>query len=197
MLSVFDSAKKTRIRAWLTSICVLAPAVSHAQSDWKLELFSDSQLSSCAVNFTGPGLFQIHIVHTGSGESFVVGFALYPPACMTGFWAGDRFDTQNLILGSSQDNAGVGISYRGCVALPVYLGYVQFYATTPSEACCEFRASDPSSVASRLEGGNCEDFTAVPIESGRVILNPTPNCPCESPVAVQSTTWGGIKALYR
>ncbi len=196
-MNVHIRARKTMRLLWLLFLLVLAPAASHAQSDWKLEMFSDAQMSSCAVNFNGPGLFQIHFVHTGSGESMAVGFALYPPACMTGaFWAGDRFDTQFDILSFTQADIGVAIAYRGCVALPVYLGYVQFYATAPSEACCEYRASEATFVGVQFIGVDCA-LEAVPVESGRVILNPTPNCPCESPVATQSTTWGGIKSLYR
>ena len=187
----------TRFLAFVFAVLLFSPRLTRAQTDWKLELYSDAQMSSCAVNFNGPGIFQIHIVHTGTGPSLGVGFALYPPACMTGaLWAGDRINPEFGILSNTQHPFGVGVAYNECVTLPVYLGYVQFYAFAASEPCCEYGVSDPADEDLDFIGVSCEP-SAVPIASGRVIIDPTSNCPCESPVAVQSTTWGRIKSLYR
>ena len=182
------------------SLAGLAPVQVHAQ-DWKLELYTDAQMSSCSFSYSGPQFFQVHIFHTGkmpAAESLVIGFALYLPPCLTNtVYAGDYFDTDFLILQNTQDDLGVAISYRGCAPLPIYLGYVQFYVFGQVESCCELRPSIPRIPAPGMIGVTCDGRTDVPLEVGRVIVNPTPACPCESPVALQSTTWGGVKALYR
>jgi len=179
------------------SLAAVNPVQIHAQN-WKLELYTDPQMSSCAVNYAGPGLFQVHVFHTGTGpaEASAVSFALYSPPCLTGaIYAGDNFNTNFEILQNSQDPRGVSIAYASCIPLPVYLGFVNYYAFSEGEPCCDLHAVDPTHQLFDLMGSTCE-FDGVPMESGHVIINPTPDCPCESPVATRSTTWGSVKALY-
>jgi hypothetical protein len=187
-----------RLLAFVFAALLFSPRSTRAQSDWKLELYTDPQMSSCSFSYSGPQLFQVHIFHTGTvpAGSWAVGFALYSPPCLTNVvYAGDHFDTDFLILQNTQHDIGVAISYKGCASLPIYLGYVQYYAFAQGESCCELRPSTPRIPAPGMIGVNCNG-TGEPLEVGRVIINPTPDCPCESPVAVRSTTWGGVKALY-
>ena len=184
--------------AMMISSLLLFTATANAQN-WKIELYTDAQMSSCSFTYSGPQLFQVHVFHTGTGpaEASAVSFALYSPPCMTGaIYAGEHFDVNFTLLQNSQDTRGISIGYGTCIPLPVYLGYVDYYAFSEGEGCCDLRAVDPTHQLFDLMGATC-DFQGVAMESSRTIINPTANCPCESPVATRSTTWGRVKALYR
>jgi len=172
--------------------------LAQAAPKWKMELFADAHMSSCAISYNAPGIMQIHVFHTGDEPSAGSVFALYPPPCLVGaIWLTDVVIPPFLSLLSTQNQHGLHVAYAGCQSLPAYIGYVNFWVTDNSVSCCEFLVADPVHPSTGLDAVACDLSTLFHVEPGRAIINETLNCPCQEPVAVEETTWGQIKALYR
>ena len=177
---------------------LFAAQAAEAQPNWEIRLYNDADMSSCTVSYSAPGVIQIHVFHTGDEGSTASSFALYPPACMNGAtWLGDVINPAFFGMANTQSDVGVSVAYRTCTAMPIHVGYVNFYVGDTSVSCCEFPVSDPTSTGMGIDGVYC-DFSGQTAATGRsAVINPTPDCPCEIALAVETTTWGGVKALYR
>lgn len=170
----------------------------NGQPNWKIELFNDEHMSSCAVNYSAPGLLRINVFQTGDAPALGSSFALYPPPCLTGaVWVGDVVTPPFLFQYNTQDARGLWVAYTSCASMPIHIAEVRFFMTE-AISCCEFPVSDPVDANSGIDGAQCGINPAVHALGVGAIINPTPACPtCDSPVAVSETTWGGIKSLYR
>ncbi len=163
-------------------------------SDPTITLYADRDMASCAL-FDAAGVRSIHIFHTGSPSATGSQFAAPLPACWSGAtWVGDHIEPPFLSLGNSQTD--LSIAYAGCVEPPLYLGRIYYLSSGTSKACCEHL---PRAVAGEpgVWIADCDYEThALPAGAG-VMINPIGDCPCgETPVSVQETTWGRIKAMY-
>jgi hypothetical protein len=171
---------------------------AHAQAMYSVEVAADNTLSSCAIAGDGSGLVSVHVFLTGSAGTTAVIFGAYVPSCWAGAtWLGDNLAEPWLTLGTTQSPGGLSIAFGECRSLPIYLGHITF-AGVPSEVCCALFAGAPADFL---------DYdTAVVVDcafddhdasGSRVLLNADSSCPCQQPLAVQESTWGRVKALYR
>jgi hypothetical protein len=177
----------------------LTLSTAEAQPSWKIELYGDAEMSNCAIEFSAPGVVRIHIFHTGDSPSGAIEFALYAPECLAGaVWLGDVISEDWLQLGNTQNAAGIAVSYRGCASTPIHIGYVNFYVPTLDLPCCEMFVSDPVDPGVGINAVTCLPENRIyPVAVRSLIIKPTPGCPCGQALPVKSTTWGGVKALYR
>jgi len=188
-------ARKLVLALLLTA---LTAGTSEAQATWKIELFNDAEMSTCTVSYSAPGVIQIHVFHTGDLSSTASSFALYPPACMAGStWLGDVVNPDFLGFGNSQLEEGLAVAYRVCTPTPIHVGYVNFHVSDVDVSCCQFAVSDPLHDMVGIDGVTCDPMTMWAAQGGKVVVNPLPECPCEISLAVETKTWGQIKALYR
>jgi len=178
-----------RITLILTILSTLIAATAYAQ---KIELYADATMSSCELVDQGTTLMSVHYFYTGP-NSYGVRFRAPLPACWVGaIWAGDISPYPT--IENSQSDWSIG--FGSCLNAPVYLGNSNYFATGGALPCCEIVAMQPG-------GGfpfvyvDC-DFNELPLTAGQnVVINPDDTCRCQNPLAVEATTWGRIKSLYR
>ena len=187
----------------LAALCItsISSTTVSAQPNWTLELYGDAQMSSCTISYSAPGIIQVHIFQTGDTDSGASEFSLYPPDCLPGVaWLADVITPPYIWLENTQTEQGIAVAFRGCATPPIYVGYVNFYVTDLTVECCGFNVTDPISPYTGIRSVGCRppfDSVIYPMATKGVMVNPNPQCPCDLPVAVESTTWGKIKSFYR
>jgi len=136
------------------------------------------------------GLVEAHMLHVLTDGAKAARFKLDVSATE---WIhlGDNWDFV-LVLGSSVE--GVSIVYTGCLSGSIYLGKAIFLGSS-EPACTEVSiVPDPLAVTGEIEAVSCLETRMFP-SGGRAVINADQTCQCTVPV--ESTTWGGIKSLYR
>ena len=157
----------------------------------KIELYADATMSGCELVDQGTTLMVVHAFYTGP-LSTGVRFIAPKPSCWLGAtWVGDT--STYTAIGNSQTDWS--IAFAACLSAPVHVGQSNYFATGGAEPCCEVVA-----MAS-LFGFVYTDcwFGEYPLSNGgqKVVINPNESCRCQSPLAIETTTWGGVKSLYR
>jgi hypothetical protein len=87
----------------------------------------------------------------------------------------------------------IGFAYQACLNGPIILARFDGFGPS-SQDCCEFKV-EPGD----LQGLLCRPCgqPSIPWNLGVIsYFQGNLSCPCEEPVAVEESTWGGIKALY-
>ncbi|HET6347770.1 MAG TPA: hypothetical protein VFH88_01675 [Candidatus Krumholzibacteria bacterium] len=195
-----------KIGVWMAGaalIVIWTAAPAGADPHYSVEFYADAAMSSCALDAHNAGIVDVHIFHTGEGSSTGLLFSAYPPACWPNVvWLDDHLAQPWANIGSTQVPLGLSIGYGACLPLPIYVGYVRFMAPGNTESCCSFPVTHPTSWTYFTEPSiavDC-DFNEWPGTGRGVMVNANASCGCgtdRSALAVQETTWGAVKALYR
>ncbi len=167
----------------------------------KIELFADQGMSTCELSYTaGVLLRSVYMFHTGPDAATGSQFMAPKPTCWTdATWISDNIPF--IYLGSTQSDITIG--YSSCLQPPIYLGSINYLVTGPGSSCCPYPVlpAPTSPIPGSIAFSDCSPFFDLhPADAGqKVMINPNASCPnCElGPVAVQETTWGRVKALYR
>jgi len=173
--------------------------------NYRLEFHSDEALTSCELAVTSPGLIKVHVLVTGDGPLGGVNFkALKPPCMRSAVWLTDVWNqpTIYVVVGTTQRPDGV-ILIPNCEPdppntlrfLPVYLGWIWFSVTEPTDPCCVY-GPGPSPTRTAPTFWLCTDYDERPIAARPLVMNPNESCRCDVPLATRQTTWGAVKALY-
>lgn len=188
------------------AIAFLVSSTAIAQN-YRLEFHSDEALTSCELAVTSPGLIKVHMLVAGEGGPLAgVTFKAVKPACMrSAVWIADVWEQTTIrsIAGTTQHPNGVD-ALLDCPPnippfvsryLPVYLGWIWFSVTEPTDPCCVYEPTkqpgDPFMVLIM-----CNDFSGFPMTAGKLVMNANESCRCDMPLATRQTTWGAVKALY-
>ena len=180
-------------------VCISLPTFLHAGT---IALSGTPDGTDCAVIDSNPGIVEVHIVLTDITGVSAVQFWAPKPDCWDGaVWMGDEFAFP-LFIGDTQNNdIGVSVAFSACLDAPVYVGSMTFNTSGAGTLCCPY----PVLKANRdnypeIDGPIivvCTDPPRVAGVTASAIVNPTPECACQSPTPVQETTWGAVKALFR
>jgi hypothetical protein len=183
-----------RSLAALLVCCLTSPVLGQTE---KIGLYADALGTDCSIADTGPGIIEVHMIHYGSEGSIGVSFRAPKPACWVGaIWVGDVLSEPFQALGGTQQ-AYYDVGYAGCRVSPIHIGKMNYFSAGTSNPCCEYPVL-PSYFPTVISVDCQVPFGAeVRIGAGKVTINENENCPCNPPVAVEETTWGGVKALYR
>jgi hypothetical protein len=181
----------------LTAFVIAASAsLALAQMGGGIGLNSDTQGIDCNLFDVAPGLVTIYAVHEALPGSITAAtasqFAATNPACLLATYLSDTA-VFPVTIGNSQ--SGVAIGYGQCLALPLTVLWINYFAAGATPPCCEHTVTaDPSAPSGQVEVVDCAGIllTAVGLCA---IWNPDPTCPCEA-TPVEETTWGHIKAVY-
>jgi hypothetical protein len=158
----------------------------------KSELYADATMSSCELIDEGTTLRSIHMFLTGSAKATSARFRAPKPECWSGAtWIGDAIESGFPHLGSSQTE--LFVVYAMCLQPPIYMGRINYLATGGSAPCCEYVVLP----VVEFEYADCH-LLLFPLTAGQeVVINANDDCRCHNPLAVESTTWGAVKSLYR
>ena len=190
-------------------ICLVAFTSSASAGEFMLS--GDVGGLSCNIADDSPGLVNVHIFVYDVIDFTAAQFAAPVPECWTGAtWISDNVAEGYLSIGDSQDAAGGGLSIAatdvvGCQDAPVYLGYIVINTTGEAVNCCAYPiVKAQGDLHPEFDGPimvRCqEDMDDLYDEAATVggVVNSDGNCAfCPtSPVPVEETSWGRVKALY-
>ena len=175
--------------------------VAHAALGGHVVLYSDASVSRCTVTDAGPSVADVYVVHVIRG-SFVefygaagIQFRLSSSAGFTGTWLEDVIPAGMSASGVSP--SGIGIGYGvGCPTDSPLILHAR-YQLLGSSSACSFLEAAPYPNLCCIVTRTCFLGDEFPVDGARLVVNPDQNCPCETPLATEPTTWGRIKAMYR
>jgi len=171
----------------LSLLALAAPAFGQVGD---ISLYADDQGNSCDITdpggFWGDKLFVVHKFQPGE-ESIGIRFKIVPPVGAT--WTFISFSSTYTTVGGAGDDLSVG--YGVCQTTTTLVGAAIVNSAVPAPACSYV------SIGPGLPGilGLACNFAEIPIRHGEGIVNGNGGCPCN--VAVETTSWGKVKALYR
>lgn len=180
----------------LVALVLGALAMSaEAQRNDSIDLYSDAGFNSRVAFDDVPGtlqLFVVHDPHTASAQAVSAAFRITTSPGFTGVWLADA-TPHALLLGTSPNGVSVGYNL-GCFVLtePTLLLEVTYSVFGTSDDCSFLEiASHPDYGIVYVQDCEFEPISAV---GGKLTINPNESC---SPLPVESSTWGKVKALYR
>lgn len=179
----------------LTVFAVLMVATSAAAQVGDISIYSDGAGLSCNITDASPSLLSLFVIHkhTVGATASQFGVSLTGGSTMT--FTGATAASGMLLLGTPPTD--ISIAYGGCVAGDFLIANVTYFGGGSSPACSgiRFDASPFSPIAGEVALVECDFETVSVVPTGQAIINPDVTCQCST--AVNTTTWGAVKALYR
>ena len=186
----------------LTLVLVLA---TPAASDFAMYVGTEP-LGSCELT-SDVGLITLSVVQWPYPQSTARGARYRISTCSsTLVWLANRSSFYTV---TGDFNSGYVVDYGACLEGPVVTQSFLFIGngTSPADAAIKMMPH-PNATTGQVEGINCDGEAYVQVGGGICIKSsgacwcnylgpPYHNIPCVEPVAVESTTWGTVKALYR
>ncbi len=179
---------KLPLLAGLAAAASLAIWYADSHAFGRLSLYSDPAFTACTLSDAAPGVASIYVVETAD-ISVAVWFRVTASSGFTGVWLSDA--TTYSKTGSSQ--TGLGVHFNKCLSgtwLVATITYQLFGTST-----CSQLAIAPGEGLAVPVCFDCFDelpcFNNTPLH---VNCNDSFDC---NPVAVEPSTWGHVKALYR
>jgi hypothetical protein len=188
----FEGAVDIMKRFGLLVISLLALAAPAFGQVGVLGIYADDQGNNCNISDPGGVLSNnVNVVHKfdpGDGAT-AVRFRIDPPVGAN--WTFLAFST--IYTPSGSVGTDISIGYGTCTQLTTLVGTAIISSVTPSPACGQVIIS-PGFTATVL-AADCS-FNEFPMPTpGKGIANPDGTCQCN--IAVEETTWGKVKSLYR
>lgn len=187
-----------------TLILVLLLAGNAQSATVKIDLYTDVNRTSCELIDQGTELLTIYYFLSGDTPALAARFSAPKPDCWIGAtWVGD-ISASGSSIGDTQQDWSVG--FGSCKTFPTLVGQSSYYATGGGLPCCEVIAKDPGPLPNPGPAGGFIDrfvwvdcnFAELPLQVGQhVVVNADASCHCQQPLAIESTTWGWMKSLYR
>jgi len=185
-------------------VCVLAAAVyaSPVVAQNRIELHPDINMGACAISEPlMPPIVQVFVFITGPATATGARFAVPKPDCWVGStWLGDALAPGTAVIGTSQTDWSLafyagGWPCSGSQTPPIYLGAISFLITNQALPCCKVEAVPGLTYA--FSDCNFEEHVLEP--SVPMMVNPDESCGCQGGIlmATKTSTWGGVKAMYR
>jgi hypothetical protein len=174
--------------AVIGGIC-LASAPTFVQGHGRLSLFSDAAFTECTLSDTAPGVVNVYMAET-SLEATGLRFRIAASSGFTGVWLGETSPFSK--IGSSPTDISIG--FASCQVgrfLVLTVTYQLFVTSTCSQLSIVAASgfSEPICTGCLFQELPCWGYDPVHINcSGSFDCNP---------VAVEPSTWGRVKSLYR
>ena len=182
----------------LASIVILISAtVAVAQPGGNIAVYADTNAISCDLTDIGVTICQYHIVH------------MFIPNGVTS--SSFKIDTnhQGVYLGYINKFIGVIgdpltgtlVTYGECLSLPTHILTITYLCQGLTPPCGYMSVvGNPNAIPPGLKATDCgslEDRVVIDAQGYTSYINNDGSCPCMSPIPVQETTWGQVKALYQ
>ena len=180
----------------LTSIVILISATTAlAQPGGNIAVYADTNAINCDLTDIGVTVCQYHIVHT------------FIPNGVTS--SSFKIDTnhQGAYLGYltkfpaviGDPLTGAVVVYGECLSLPTHILTITYLCQGLTPPCGYMSVvGNPTAHPPGLKATDCSrDRVVIDAQGYTSYINNDGSCPCMSPIPVQETTWGRVKALYR
>ena len=183
----------------LTVLAVAAMVAPAAAQYGDISTYSDAAGTSCNIADTTPGfsLKDVFIMHKHTTGATASQFKVNLTGSSTFIFSSQTIPAGMLNLGNANDD--ISIAYGGCLQSDFLILTITYIAFGTSPACSHIviEPAATSPIPGELAMVDCTVPSGelhVPA-NGVATINPDGTCQCD--VAVESKTWGGIKALYR
>jgi hypothetical protein len=198
------TSKSVRASAVICLGLVFSVSKVLAQTEGVIQVSSDPGYGVCTLVDSSPGIRTIYVLHTFNPGATASRFriAAGPGVTMTYLSEDHPFP---MTAGNTQD--GISVCYGTCYAASLQLAAI-YYMTYGTSAQCSKILVLPHPAAQTVEAINC-GFSSV--RTYAQDMNVGSGCACPSvhvftgtprhfdclPLAVEATTWGRVKSLYR
>lgn len=179
------------------AIAIFLVSPARAQTD-HVAIFPDASGTSCSIADVASVQFTLFVVHTPTYGSTGANVSVIESAGFAATFVAESIPFFH--VGTFRD--GVNVVYQQCFfSTPFVVGTITYQGNGTSETCSTLDTSGNPS----WPGG----YTPYPISSdctfewfpapsvAPLFVNPSSQCPVPCVVATRSSTWGGVKSLYR
>lgn len=176
-----------RLVFFLAVLCFVA-GTAFGQAGY-IGLFADTQGNDCDIVDTPMTVVDVYVVHMATPGATASAFKIIASSGFNMTCVAES--TCDPVCGSVW--TGRTASYGGCVASPILLVTVTFFAEGTSATCSYLEVVDhPTSGTIEVVDCSYQHHVA---GGGRLYVNPDGSCPCGL-VPANETSWGNIKTLY-
>jgi len=174
----------------LTVAMMLVASMAFAQGG-HIGLYADVAGTDCFVVDAVPGLVFVYVIHELAPGTTAAQWRVQNNSAMSylGFSLAPTF----LMLGDP--STGAAISYGACLASPIAVGTLQYFASGVSAPCTSLQVvPDPTAISGTIEVVDCALIKHIGT-GGIAIVNSDATCHCLID-PVEETTWGRLKSFY-
>jgi hypothetical protein len=190
-----------RLLSAVALVCVLTCGSAWAQGTGVIALSATPDGTACGIVDVAAGFVDVHIVVLDVTDFSAIQFVAKKPDCWTdAVWVSEEINSL-LWIGNTQDPVGgMSAAWGDCLDGPIYVGSIRYMTSGGAPACCDYEITKATSDHYPEIPGPiiavCPDFHIAGVTANAVI-NPQPECSCLQALAVEESTWGHVKALYR
>ena len=170
------------------ALLVCTPAFVHAFD--RLSIYFDAALAECTLSDSSPRMANIYVAEASSYGATGLRFRIAASPGFTGVWLGETSPFTK--IGSSQTDLSLG--FGACLVghfAVLTVTYQLFGTSTCSNLAIAPASGFPVPICT---GCQFDERLCLGYDPLHVNCSDPVNC---NPVAVESVTWGQIKALYR
>ena len=177
----------------LTAIVVLFAANTPvAQLGGNIAVYADINALSCDLTDIAVTVCDYYVIHMLTPGVTASQFKI--DTNHQGTYLGE-FSPFPTVIGDSRN--GITIAYGQCLTGPIHILTMTYLCQGLTPPCGYMRVvSHPNGAPPGLLAADCNE-TIVPVQGYTSYINNDGSCPCMSPIPVQETTWGQVKALYQ
>lgn len=192
-------AMKCLSRSWILFVSTLVAAAPllnsplHAQPAGNITVYADDIANSCAVSDTSPGSLTLYVIHNNFSGMLSSDFRIVESSQFQASYLGETINTP---VHTGTFRAGVFLGYGECREGSLLLGTIS-YQKHGTSAACSYVTVVAGFIYPWPETQSCffQELSAPPL--GPLYVNVDSACPAWCVVAVEATTWGKVKAMYR
>jgi len=172
---------------------MIAPDAPAAQGGGSILLYSDPLGTDCFVDDNPAGTIFVYVFHTFHPGATGSQFRIQQNGTNWVF-AADLPQSGTLVVGTAE--TGATYSYGACRTGHYNFLNLLYTATGSAEVCATLWAVADSTASGTIEATMCDSRIETALGWWPLTVNSDGSCPCGVEPAVESSSWGRIKALY-
>jgi hypothetical protein len=167
----------------------------------QVTIAGDVQGIDCNLPDVTQTVISYYVVHLFTAGATAVQFSAPKPACLLAVYLSDS-PVFPVTIGNSQ--TGVAVGYGACLASPIHVLTLTYFAQGLTPSCCCYRAfPDPQIQSSMVEVVDCNNqllfgtagFGVVNADD-TCLTGGMVTCECLEPIGAERSTWGRVKATF-
>jgi hypothetical protein len=174
---------------------LLIASLASAQAG-QIQLYADPGLVSCSL--PDAGVFHVYVYHINTSGATASQFSVVPQGGATVSFLGS---TSPFPLVTGSPPTGIAVAYGSCLGAngPFQILDLSYIGFGTSPVCSYLLVTDdPRADPPDIGVTDCMGTPNLLSGDGSTAtINADVSCPCVTPLPVEDSSWGKIKALYR
>jgi hypothetical protein len=182
---------------FLVAVAITAMSEDASAQYGSLGIFSDMNGWGCMVDDVAPGFIATYVIHQNVGGATAVQFRVATEQGFTGVYSSHQEGSGFLGIGLPPEDYSV--AYGGCIDGTFLVATIIYQGFGTSTACShiEVAPAPTSPLPGEIVAADC-NFQYLRLPAYRFLeVNHQEACPLCYVNAVEPSTWGRVKALYR